>query len=102
MCCGSRRSAWRNASISPRAPSRAPAISRNAGDGAQRPAAAAGTGWGRLASVAIRHTEPTPVRVWGAVTGRAYEFPDAETAQAVDPRDAAILMRDGPFRRATA
>jgi hypothetical protein len=52
--------------------------------------------------VPLRYTEGTPIRVWGAVTGRAYEFTDAEPAQAVDPRDAAILTRGGLFRRAPA
>jgi hypothetical protein len=65
------------------------------------PAMPASTGgWGGLAPVTLHYTEDTPIRVWGAVTGRAYEFAGAETAQPVDPRDAAILTRSGLFRRA--
>ena len=96
MCCGNRRSAWRNAQ--PVAPS-----SRTAARNAPAPALPASSGgWGQLEPVVLRYTEETPIKVWGAVTGRAYEFAGAEAAQAVDPRDAAILTRGGLFRRAPA
>jgi hypothetical protein len=100
MCCGNRRSAWRNGQLPLPSSSRATAQSVNATQVPALPASAGG--WGQLAPVALHYTEATPIRVWGAVTGRAYEFADTETAQAVDPRDAAILTRGGLFRRAPA
>ena len=98
MCCGNRRSAWRNGQL-PLGPSSQAAV-RN--PNATPALTASNGGWGQLAAVTLRYTEDTPIRVWGAVTGRAYDFAGAETAQAVDPRDAAILTRSGLFRRALA
>lgn len=96
MCCGNRRSAWRNAQ---------PSSSRTATRSAPVPAPtlpASSGGWGQLEPVVLSYTESTPIKVWGAVTGRAYEFAGAEAAQAVDPRDAANMTRGGLFRRAPA
>jgi hypothetical protein len=100
MCCGNRRSAWRaTTGASSQAtdarrvasiPDRAPAA----------PASGKGLSWGQLTPVALHCTAQLPLRIWGAVTGRAYEFSDAEAVLPVDPRDAAILTRGYFFRRA--
>ena len=97
MCCGNRRSAWRattGASSQATAARRAAAVSEAA------PASAKGLSWGQLNPVALQCTAQLPLRIWGAVTGRAYEFSDAEAVLPVDPRDAAILTRGSFFRRA--
>jgi hypothetical protein len=54
---------------------------------------------GSLRSVTLQYLETAPIRVTGPVTGRWYEFSVDQPAQAVDPRDAAVLTRSGPFRR---
>jgi len=107
MCCGSRRSAWRSASTSSQVPSQAPSIIRNGGlavlgpeTSRGDPTSGKGLAFGQLTPVALHCTAQLPLRIWGAVTGRAYEFSDAEAVLPVDPRDAAILTRGYFFRRA--
>ncbi len=100
MCCGNRRSAWRTTTG---ASSQATAARRAAGVATIpdiAPAPAKGLSWGQLTPVALHCTAQLPLRIWGAVTGRAYEFSDAEAVLPVDPRDAAILTRGCFFRRA--
>jgi hypothetical protein len=104
MCCGNRRSAWRNTlGASPQAST----IQKPTGNLVSSPAPAPaepapgnGRAWGQLTPVPLHCTAQLPLRIWGAVTGRAYEFSDAEAVQPVDPRDAAILTRGYLFRRA--
>jgi hypothetical protein len=106
MCCGSRRSAWRTQSINgaqgqpagaPRTvdtrPRAQPALPVTASSFRPPPAPE------HLPPVSLRYTETVPMRVWGAVTGRCYDFEDSETPQLVDPRDAAVLTRGGLFLR---
>jgi hypothetical protein len=107
MCCGSKRSAFRNTSA--RAPSTTPLVSQSASNTAhirsapgQNPVtpSASISARGPIASVNLRYMETSAIRVCGPVTGRRYDFSGALPAQAVDPRDAAILTRSGLFRRA--
>jgi hypothetical protein len=51
------------------------------------------------ASVALRYTESSPVRVRGPVTGRQYDFSGSHPVQAVDSRDATALVRTLFFRQ---
>ncbi|MFZ5636129.1 MAG: hypothetical protein ACOY82_06030 [Pseudomonadota bacterium] len=50
-------------------------------------------------AVVLRYRERTPVRVRGPATGRFYAFSAAQPTRAVDPRDAAPLLRTGKFVR---
>jgi hypothetical protein len=47
----------------------------------------------------VHCTRDGPLRVVGAVTGISYEFSAARRRSLVDPRDAAVLLRTGPFQR---
>jgi hypothetical protein len=103
MCCGSRRSAWRAASLAasragPAVPQAAPAAPAAVGPG-EGAAAARGPAAAAFPAVEIAYTEAAPVRVRGPVTGRAYSFSRAEPVQPVDARDAAVLIRNRAFRR---
>jgi hypothetical protein len=49
--------------------------------------------------VSIRYRDKSPIRVRGAITGRAYEFSAVRPAQLVDDRDAAIFLRMQCFVR---
>lgn len=109
MCCGSRRRAMINTSTPAMAPSTttlgpqtAPHSAHIPGDQAQNPAPRAAFLSGRrlFASVILHYTEASAIRVRGPVTGRQYSFSGTPPAQAVDPRDAAVLTRSGLFRRA--
>ncbi len=91
MCCGNKRSILRNAAPPTASVPRAP-----------RPNPVAGSP--RLATdpapaVILHYLDRDPVRVWGPVTGRAYEFSGERPDQPVDPRDAAVLSRSRFFRR---
>jgi hypothetical protein len=108
MCCGSGRAAWRNASSRPRVPAAA----------ARAPGRAAVEGgapgvYGRDPTVSpitlptasfhafvVRYTGASAIRVQGPVTGQPYEFSQAQPTQAVDVRDAAVLVRHGLFQLA--
>jgi len=50
--------------------------------------------------VMLRYRERGPVLVRGPVTGRSYEFSVERPAQAVEPRDAEVLLRTRHFVRA--
>lgn len=50
-------------------------------------------------SVKLRYLENSPVRVRGPVTGRHYDFSASHPVQAVDPRDAAPLLRTRFFQQ---
>ena len=101
MCCGSRRAAWRSAVASPRqasegfrrASSEGPAP---AGPGASHTPAARGP----FPSVVLDYLASPPIRVRGPVTGQAYAFSESQPSQAVDARDAAVLVRNTAFRQA--
>jgi hypothetical protein len=95
MCCGSKRSAWRSASLPPlRAAARAPAPVASA------PAPPAKVGPQRQAASVTRlhYTDSGPVRLRGPITGRGYAFSGAAPVQEVDVRDAAVFLRSGRFR----
>ncbi|HUY15363.1 MAG TPA: hypothetical protein VMX16_17305 [Terriglobia bacterium] len=51
-------------------------------------------------SVALRYLEYSPIQVRGPVTGRQYEFSSSNSVRAVDPRDAALLLRTRFFHKA--
>jgi len=108
MCCGSGRAAWRNASSRPRV---AAAAARDPG----RPAVEGGAPEvsGRnptMSSIAaptasshafvLRYTGASAIRVQGPVTGQPYQFSRAQPTQAVDVRDAAVLVRHSLFQLA--
>jgi hypothetical protein len=46
----------------------------------------------------LRFTRDTAVLVRGPVTGRHYQFSDGICQQAVDAKDAAILLKSGYFQ----
>jgi hypothetical protein len=48
-------------------------------------------------SIVVRYTETSPILVRGPVSGRQYQFSGSKPVQAVDPRDAAALLRTGFF-----
>jgi hypothetical protein len=120
MCCGSKRSAIRgsvnvagSASIVPRAPTinnvpanvsaNVPASRTNvvASRGHIRAAAANGDLTnGQFPALTIRYLETSPIRVWGPVTRRAYDFSGTQPTQSIDLRDAAVLVRSALFLRA--
>lgn len=92
MCCGSKRSALRNHSAPPKSRAQSPP-----GEKPAAPAAAAAPR--SFTYVILQYTESSAIRVKGPVTGQEYGFSEAERDCAVDPRDAAALMRSGLFRR---
>jgi hypothetical protein len=100
MCCGSRRSAWRSASASARAAPQS--VAGGAPGAVQDRAAAIAPDPARRSfrEVMLRYMQPAPIRVWGPVTGRPYDFSAARPVQAVEARDAAALTRTHAFRRA--
>ncbi len=49
--------------------------------------------------VTLQYLENSPILVRGPVTGRLYEFSNAQPVQSVDLRDAETLLRTGFFRR---
>ena len=97
MCCGSRRSAWRAASPSPEAATASPPV-RHDPPGRPAPMSVRSA----FPSVDLYYSETAEIRVRGPVTGRPYVFSGSEPVQAVDARDAAILTRNGSFRRSGA
>ncbi len=109
MCCGSKRSAFRNTSNLLRAPLAAPPVSQTSSDRTSIPAPSGQNPAGTIASDSAertfspappQHIETPGVSVRGPVTGRLYHLSGAQSAQSLDPRDAAVLKRSGLFRRA--
>ena len=98
MCCGSRRSAWRAASASATRSTTSP-TARQAFAAAVATAPGPVSGRSAFPAVSLQYAETPEIRVRGAVTGRAYRFSGAEPVQAVDARDAAVLLRNSAFRR---
>lgn len=87
MCCGSKRSALRNASrVQATRQAASPAVQASP----PQP----------FAPVTLRYIETSEIRVRGPMTGRLYDFSGNPPTQAVDPRDAGALARSGRFRRA--
>ena len=106
MCCNSKRTAYRSVSAGA-GPTPAP-VSPNmanwphvSGAPGQNPAArsASDPGRGSIPTVTLHCLQAGAMRVWGPVTRRAYDFSGPQSALAVDPRDAATLVRTGLFRR---
>ncbi len=92
MCCGSKRSVLRGASMPPRVPEATLPMPRSA----------SGRGTVSLsgsAMASIQYTQASAIRVWGPVTGQPYDFAGAQYAVAMDARDAAVLTRSNVFRR---
>ena len=90
-CCGQNRNAWNDTSAPQRqtTPAQLPAANPSGG----LPASAIGT-------VRLRYLEQSPILVRGPVTGRYYEFSEAQPDQYIDSRDAPQLLRTSFFRRA--
>jgi len=93
MCCGSRRAAWRHSATPTRSSVAPPATPAPRAAGAASPWTA-----GAFPTAPIRYGGPGEVSVRGPVTGRAYRFSGAEPTQAVDVRDAAVLLRGAAFQ----
>ena len=51
-------------------------------------------------SIRVRYVETSPIRVRGLISGMSYEFSGAAPIQQVDARDAASLLNTRFFRRA--
>jgi hypothetical protein len=87
-----------SASNPPQPPSR---VTAPASDGAalRGPAPWAWPAQTTYGSVSLRYLENSPVRVQGPVTGRQYDFSASHPVQAVDPRDAAPLLRTRFFQQ---
>jgi hypothetical protein len=109
MCCGSKRAAMRRTLTPSSAQSTAPLVPPSTPERAHIPGVhghnpAATTvpvsARGPSLSVILHCVQASAIRVRGPVTGRQYDFSGARPAQAVEPRDAAVLMRTGLFRRA--
>jgi hypothetical protein len=109
MCCGSNRSAIRNASTSMRARSPSPQAQQLASASARvqappppKPAVTPQPVWtpGSLAWVTLKYSETAAIRVRGPASGRRYEFSGARPALAIDPRDVPEMLRSGLFHRA--
>ena len=105
MCCNSKRTAYLSASaravstpppVSPGVPNWPP-LTGVAGPNPARTAALSGPG--SSLSVTLYYLQTSAIRVRGPVTGRPYDFSEAQPAQVVECRDAATLMRTGLFRR---
>ena len=94
MCCGSKRSAWRAASVQS-------VPQRPAAPVDKAPVSPVG-GRRSFREVLLRYRESAPIRVWGPVTGLPYDFSAAEPVQAVEARDAAALARSEAFQPAEA
>ncbi len=106
MCCGRGRMAYRMASQPALAPVAAPVAVAAAVAAEMRtppaPAAevAVGAVVGRSAAVTLRYLGRGAARVMGPVTGRRYDVSPDRPTLAVEPRDAAVLLRQGVFGRA--
>ena len=106
MCCGSGRAAWRRASTPSPVPAAVARVSEQAANGGSA-VGVEGQDSRSLQSPApapfhvfvIRYTGASAIRVRGPVTGLPYDFSGARPTQAVDVRDAAVLVRNGLFQR---
>ncbi len=108
MCCGSKRRAWINTSTPARAASATSPVSQSTSNRTHIPATpglnpatttASRSGVRTSLPPTPQHLETSTMRVRGPVTGRWYDFSGARPPQAMDPRDGAVLMRSGLFRR---
>ena len=96
-CCGQTR-----ASLSTPTPSTKPAPATRPAESPQRRAVAAEPSRSRAAApaaVLLRHRNPGTLALRGPRSGRIYLFSDREP-RAVDPEDAATLLRTGAVERA--
>jgi len=91
MCCGQKRSALRRPAMlaTPRATWQRTAESPR--PNAPQPTSQASPAGGP--SVSLRYLKAAPLQMRGPVTGWKYEFSSSHPVQAVDPRDAAVLLR---------
>jgi hypothetical protein len=90
MCCGSKRSAWRSGSVAQRARQ---TVASSPAPPRVTPSAVPSH------EVMLHYTQAAPIRVWGPVTGRPYDFSAAQPVQAIEARDAAVFTRTSAFRR---
>ena len=100
-CCGQKREALRS-NPSPTVTA-TPAVTKptsnnwsSAGTLSQQAPVAGATAY---SMVTLQYLENSPILVRGPVTGRLYEFSNAQPVQSVDLRDAETLLRTGFFRR---
>ena len=126
MCCGQKRTEWRNNQSRGTTPSTPPYHSGNsqvqtARSNAPTPPATQTASPNQLAnpqtrslqphaatatsapysSISVRYLENSPIRVRGAVTSMHYEFSGSRPVQQVDARDASSLLNTRFFRRAS-
>ncbi len=96
MCCGRKRAAQRHPA--PAAPAPAAPPTRAGSRPPIRPVAGPSpSGYG--GAVLIQYLETAPIRAWGPLTGRVYDFSADKPIQPVDPGDAAALAMSDLFRR---
>ena len=97
-CCGEKRAAFRSPLTSPPSPPvqrttpTPPPPGLQPGYPGSQP---------RTNVVAVRYLETSPISVRGMPSGSQYQFSGAHPLQAVNVRDAEILVRTRFFRRAT-
>ncbi len=98
MCCGQKRTALRSTMMPPAPPT--PRLEGSSGfetpvSSVQAPPAAPVA----HQTVNLHYLKNWPARVRGQVTGAVYEFSRSQPVRAVDPRDAAALLRTRFFRQ---
>jgi len=100
MCCGRKRQAFRNASVLVRTPPPSSLPERHEEPVAFVPRAGTAVMRGPSTAVLLRHDGNSAVRAMGPVTGRRYDFAPGQAELPVDPRDAAVMLRQGAFHAA--
>jgi hypothetical protein len=97
MCCGQKRTEFRNSQMQRRTPQHVPGNSRPQTGSVQLHATTTST---PPASISLRYLDNLPIRVRGLVSGTSYEFSNSRPVQPVDSRDASSLLNTRFFRRA--
>ncbi len=104
MCCGSGRMAYRMTVSQPRAAVPRQSVPPPASAPAPVPADPVASppvpAPGRSTAVSLRYLGVGSRRIIGPVTGLAYDVSAAQPVLAMEPRDAAVLLRQGVFARA--
>ena len=95
MCCGQKRTALRSTMAPP-----TPQLDNPSGFGTPVSSIQASTAAPAAPQmVNLYYLKTWPERMRGKVTGRVYEFSRSQPVRAVDPRDAAALLRTRFFRQ---
>jgi len=86
MCCGQKRKALRSRAI--------PDLGVSAGNTLEVDQASASA-----LEVDLLYLLRSPIQLRGMATGRLYQFSSSQPVQAVDPRDATVILRTHLFRQ---